>query len=56
LTLTSTLVAEPLVLRVSERAHCPLCGDPTVSKAELEAVAARLGEHPVWLDACLVCR
>ncbi|MBL7164555.1 MAG: molecular chaperone TorD family protein [Anaerolineales bacterium] len=56
LTLTGEVQAEPRALRRSERAHCPHCGALTVSQAELEAVAARLGEHPAWLDTCLPCR
>ena len=44
------------VLRCSPRASCPACGAPTVSRAELAFVAARLGDHPSWLDYCLACR
>jgi TorA maturation chaperone TorD/Pyruvate/2-oxoacid:ferredoxin oxidoreductase delta subunit len=40
----------------SPRAHCPLCGRPTVSQAEIDAISRRLGSHPVWLDYCLDCR
>ncbi len=43
------------VLRQSPRAHCPSCGQPTVSQAELQEVAARIGA-PAWLDYCLDCR
>ncbi|MFQ5613407.1 MAG: molecular chaperone TorD family protein [Anaerolineae bacterium] len=46
----------PLVLRRSPRAVCPGCGQPTVSQAEIEAIAAGLGERPAWLDYCLDCR
>lgn len=52
--------AEPssnlVLLHQSQRAACPACGAPTVSQAELKSVAARLGEHPAWLDYCLDCR
>lgn len=44
------------MLRVSDRATCPACGQPTVSRAELSAVAAQLGEWPRWLDYCSNCR
>ena len=44
------------VLRRSPRASCPACGAPTVSRAELAFVAARLGAHPAWLDYCPACR
>jgi len=44
------------VLRRSPRASCPACGAPTVSRAELAFVAARLGDHPSWLDYCPACR
>ncbi len=43
------------VLRESPRARCGACGAPTVSRAELEFVAAQIG-HPAWLDYCLDCR
>lgn len=46
----------PAVLRVSPRSVCPGCGQPTVSRAELEAVAAGMGRYPAWLDYCLNCR
>jgi ferredoxin len=46
----------PVMLRQSQRAICPGCGQVTISEAELAAVAARLGEHPRWLDYCLECR
>lgn len=45
-----------VLLRQSPRAACPRCGAFTVSKIEIEAIAARLGEHPAWLDNCLDCR
>lgn len=48
--------AEPLILRTSPRAICPACGQPTVSRAELEAIAAGIGEWPHWLDYCFTCR
>lgn len=44
------------VLRAAPRAVCPGCGRPTVSRAELAAVAERIGEWPHWLDYCLECR
>jgi NAD-dependent dihydropyrimidine dehydrogenase PreA subunit len=56
LTLGATQQKEPVILMSSERAHCPHCGTSTVSRVELEAVAAMLGEHPQWLDLCLSCR
>jgi nitrate reductase assembly molybdenum cofactor insertion protein NarJ/NAD-dependent dihydropyrimidine dehydrogenase PreA subunit len=43
------------VLRQSPRACCPACGQPTISEAELEEVAARIGA-PSWLNYCLNCR
>lgn len=43
------------VLRQSPRARCPACGRPTVSQAELEEVAARIGA-PSWLNYCMDCR
>jgi len=39
----------------SERAHCPGCGSPTVSQAELQAVAEQIG-NPQWLNYCNNCR
>jgi len=44
-----------IVLRRSPRARCPLCGRPTVSRAELVEVGERLG-WPIWLPYCLECR
>lgn len=52
----SALPAERLPLRISARAQCPHCGQPTVSRAELQAIATQLGEWPAWLDACSDCR
>jgi TorA maturation chaperone TorD/NAD-dependent dihydropyrimidine dehydrogenase PreA subunit len=43
------------VLRQSPRAVCRACGEPMVSRAELEFVAAQIGQ-PAWLDYCLGCR
>jgi ferredoxin len=43
------------VLRESLRARCRGCGQPTVSEAELEEVAARIGA-PIWLNYCSDCR
>ena len=45
-----------LSLNESPRAHCPDCGRPTVSLAEIAAISRRLGSHPHWLDLCLDCR
>jgi TorA maturation chaperone TorD len=45
-----------MILRSSSRAICPCCGTATVSRAELDAIASRLGDHPAWLDYCLDCR
>lgn len=46
----------PIPLCESPRSNCPMCGTPTVSQAELEAIVTQLGEHPRWLDYCLDCR
>ena len=56
LTLVGAAVTGLQVLRRSARACCPHCGTPTVSQAELESIAAKLGDHPTWIDACLGCR
>ena len=45
----------PRMLYRSERAHCPGCGSPTVSQAELQAIAEQIG-NPRWLDYCCDCR
>ena len=50
------LSIEPAMLRQSPRVVCPGCNQATVSKAELSAVAKRLGEYPKWLDYCMECR
>lgn len=42
-------------LRQSPRAVCRACGEPMVSRAELDFVAAQIGQ-PAWLDYCLECR
>lgn len=39
----------------SPRERCPGCSVPTVSRAEVEAIAAQIG-HPRWLDYCSDCR
>ncbi len=44
-----------IALRQSPRAACPACGKPTVSQAELDFVASKLGS-PEWLPLCLDCR
>lgn len=46
---------DKVLLRESPRSVCPLCGKPTVSKAELAFVAARLGNSK-WVTFCLECR
>jgi len=43
------------MLRQSPRVMCPSCGQPTVSRAEFEYVAAQIGQ-PAWLAYCLDCR
>jgi len=43
------------VLRQSRRVLCSRCGQPTVSQAEFEFVAAKIGPQD-WLKYCLVCR
>lgn len=45
----------PRTLFQSERARCPGCDKPTISRAELDEVAAQLGET-TWLEYCLECR
>ncbi len=50
------LSIEPIMLRQSPRVVCPGCNQATVSKAELSAVATRLGEYPKWLNYCMECR
>jgi len=56
LTLTNWVADSPVLLQESQRGACSMCGSPTVSQAELEAIAARLGERPDWLFYCLECR
>jgi TorA maturation chaperone TorD/Pyruvate/2-oxoacid:ferredoxin oxidoreductase delta subunit len=46
---------EMVVLRSSPRAHCPKCGRPTVSQAELECIVGQIGRLP-WLELCQECR
>jgi len=43
------------VLRHSTRVSCSRCGQPTVSQAEFEFVAAKIGTQD-WLRYCLACR
>lgn len=43
------------ILFTSERAICPLCEEPTVSRAELAFTAEQLGNLD-WLEYCLDCR
>lgn len=45
----------PRTLFQSERAHCPGCNKPTISRAELDEVASQIGS-PKWLEYCLECR
>lgn len=52
----SSTDAGPVMLRTSPRAICPGCRQSSVSRAEMEAIAAGLGEWPRWLDYCLECR
>ncbi len=42
-------------LRQSPRVMCPSCGQPTVSRAEFDYVAAQIGQ-PAWLAYCPDCR
>jgi len=49
------LAAGWTVLRESPRARCSRCGQPTVSRAELDFVVSQVG-HPAWLDLCQECR
>lgn len=47
------------VMRQSDRAACPRCGQPTVSQAELDAVFVRLRPDPVTqrrLSLCVECK
>jgi hypothetical protein len=43
------------VLCSSPRSHCPKCGRPTVSQAELECIEGQIGHLP-WLELCQECR
>jgi NAD-dependent dihydropyrimidine dehydrogenase PreA subunit len=43
------------LLYSSPRLACPVCGTATVSRAEFEFVAARIG-RPDWLEICPGCR
>lgn len=47
--------AGPLALQRSQRAHCPRCGAPTVSQAELDAVFARLDADPHLRQRLSLC-
>ncbi len=42
-------------LRNSPRIGCPVCGQPTVSRAELDFVATQIGPYQ-WLEHCVDCR
>ncbi|MBI3958890.1 MAG: molecular chaperone TorD family protein [Chloroflexi bacterium] len=47
------------ILRRSPRAQCPICGRPTVSEAELEAVFATLQPDPMLkrqMSLCVECK
>jgi TorA maturation chaperone TorD/ferredoxin len=46
---------EMVVLCSSPRAHCPKCGQPTVSQAELECIVGQIGHLP-WIELCQDCR
>jgi ferredoxin/nitrate reductase assembly molybdenum cofactor insertion protein NarJ len=46
---------QPITLRQSERVACKACGQPTVSRAEMDFVIKQIG-HPDWLDYCPACR
>ena len=39
----------------SERVPCSSCGEPTVSRAEINYMIQKIG-HPDWLELCLTCR
>lgn len=43
------------ILRSSARVNCKRCGEPMVSRAELDYVISQIG-HPDWLDLCQNCR
>jgi ferredoxin len=47
--------SQPVTLRTSERVPCKACGQPMVSRAELDFVIQQIG-HPAWLDYCPACR
>ncbi len=46
---------ELAVLCSSPRAHCPRCGQPTVSRAEIETIVEKIGPQP-WIELCQECR
>jgi ferredoxin len=46
---------KPVILRLSERVACKRCGQPTVSRAELDFVIKQIGQ-PAWLELCPACR
>ena len=46
---------QPQVLSISERVVCKSCGEPMVSRAEMDYVIRQIG-HPAWLDYCPSCR
>jgi TorA maturation chaperone TorD/Fe-S-cluster-containing hydrogenase component 2 len=47
--------SDTVMLRKSPRSICPGCGQLTVSEAEMDLVATRLG-HPEYVAYCLECR
>jgi TorA maturation chaperone TorD/NAD-dependent dihydropyrimidine dehydrogenase PreA subunit len=49
------VAGEMVVLHSSPRAHCPRCGQPTVSQAEIEYIQEQIGNLP-WIELCQDCR
>ncbi len=52
---TEVVSDAPRALRLSERVPCRACGQPMVSRAEMDFVIKQIG-HPTWLDNCPACR